>query len=39
MFKKTFALVILATALFASPVTSNRIDPVPDCFPCDFSSR
>lgn len=36
MFKKAFALVLLATALFATPVTiSNGIDPIPDCFPCD----
>jgi hypothetical protein len=39
MFKKAFALVLLATALFATPVTMNSTDPIPDCFPCDFSNR
>ena len=39
MFKKAFALVLLATALFATPVTTNMIDPIPGCFPCDDQSR
>jgi len=34
MFKKAFLLVLLATAIFASPL-SNQINPIPDCFPCD----
>jgi hypothetical protein len=37
MFKKALALVILATAMFASPVSTNLIDPIPSCLPCDSS--
>ena len=37
MFKKFFAVALFATAIFAAPLTSKSIDPIPDCFPCDAS--
>lgn len=39
MFKKVFALAMLATALFATPVVTNNIIPLPDCLPCDDNAR
>ena len=33
MFKKALLLALLATAMFATPV-SNFNDPIPDCLPC-----
>lgn len=37
MFKKTFAAALFALALFASaPASTNMIDPVPGCLPCDI---
>lgn len=38
MFKKAFAIVFLATALFAS-TANDFVIPIPDCFPCDFAGR
>ena len=33
MFKKALLLALLATAMFATPV-SNFNDPLPTCYPC-----
>lgn len=39
MFKKAFALVLLAAALVATPVSTNFINPIPECVPCDDFAR
>ncbi len=38
MLKKAFAIVFLASALFAT-TANDFIIPIPDCFPCDFAGR
>jgi len=39
MLKKIFAFAVLATALFASPVVTNEIVPIPNCLPCKVEIR
>jgi hypothetical protein len=37
MFKKFFAVVLFATAIFAAPLTYKSIDPIPNCYPCEVA--
>lgn len=34
MFKKAILLALLATAMFATPVSNFTTDPFPSCLPC-----
>lgn len=37
MFKKASLLILLAAAVFASPLSVGYDNPIPMCYPCDGS--